>query len=131
MDEKEENVTKTEVKQEGGAQVVKESRSSTSTEETRLTLANGVWLLLGILETLLALRFLLKMFGANPASGFASFLYSLTDVFTGPFKGIFSTPTGEGDIVSAVFEPATLLAMVVYALIAWAVIKLVHLNKSE
>jgi hypothetical protein len=37
-----------------------------------------VWLLLSIFEALLALRFVLKLIGANPASPFAVALYGFT-----------------------------------------------------
>lgn len=130
-DNKQEEVHETEVKQEGPKRVVKESSSSSSTQETRLTLQNGIWLLLGVLQILLSFRFVLKLLGANPKSGFTSFIYSMSDLFTAPFRGIFSTPTAQGDITVAVFEPATIIAMVVYALIAWGIIKLININKSE
>jgi hypothetical protein len=37
-----------------------------------------IWLLLGILEAMLALRFIFKLIGVNPANAFASLLYSVT-----------------------------------------------------
>ena len=36
------------------------------------------WYVLGILEALLALRFLLKLMQANPLAGFTNFVYSIT-----------------------------------------------------
>src|SRR5512145_623029 len=44
-----------------------------------------IWLGLGILEVLLALRFFLKLIAANPSNLFASLLYSFTDLFLFPF----------------------------------------------
>jgi len=76
-----------------------------------------VWLLLGILEALLALRFGLKLIGANPASPFAVLIYGFTDLFLFPFAGLTGTPAAGG----MVLEISTLIAMVVYALIGWAV----------
>lgn len=49
---------------------------------------------------------------------------------TAPFRGIFSTPTTEGDITTSVFETSTLIAIAVYAVIAWGIVKLATLNKS-
>jgi uncharacterized membrane protein HdeD (DUF308 family) len=67
----------------------------------------------------------LKLFGANPSSGFVSVLYSITQLFLAPFTAIFSTATTQGIETKAVLEPGTIIAMIVYALIAWGVIKLI------
>lgn len=74
-----------------------------------------MWSLLAFLEILLAFRFVLRMIGANPNSGFAMFMYGLTGVFVGPFNGLVTTPTSGG----APLEITTLIAMAVYALIFW------------
>jgi hypothetical protein len=80
-----------------------------------------VWLFLGILEALLALRFGLKLIGANPASPFAVLIYGFTDLFLFPFAGLTGTPAAGG----MVLEISTLIAMVVYALIGWAVERII------
>ena len=82
-----------------------------------------VWLLLGILEGLLGLRFILKLIAANPDSPIAVFIYGLTGLFLLPFTGLTATPQLGGMIL----ELATMVAMVVYALIFWAVERLVWL----
>ncbi|MDP2966384.1 MAG: YggT family protein [Pelolinea sp.] len=80
-----------------------------------------VWLVLGILEALLALRFGLKLIGANPASPIAVFIYGFTNLFLFPFTGLTGTPTAG----SMVLEISTVIAMVVYALIAWALERII------
>lgn len=80
-----------------------------------------IWLILGILEGLLALRFILKLIAANPASPIAAFIYSLTNIFLLPFAGLTATPSAGG----MVLELSTLIAMVVYGLIAWAIERIV------
>lgn len=75
-----------------------------------------VWLLFGILEALIALRIGLKLIGANPASPVAVFIYGFTDLFLWPFTGLTGTPAAGG----MVLEISSVIAMVVYALIAWA-----------
>lgn len=80
-----------------------------------------IWLGLGILEVLLALRVFLKLIAANPGNLFASLLYSFTDLFLFPFAGLTQTPSAGG----MVLEVHTLIAMVVYALAAWALERLV------
>jgi hypothetical protein len=80
-----------------------------------------VWIFLGILEALLALRFVLKLIGANEASPFAVFVYGFTKLFLWPFAGLTGTPA----VGAMVFEFTTLIAMVVYALIAWAIERII------
>ena len=85
-----------------------------------------VWYILGLLEAFLAFRFLLKLFGANPYAGFTSFVYGVTYMFTAPFVAVFRVTAVEG----SVFEWATLLAMIVYWLVAWAIIRLFVMSRS-
>ena len=86
-----------------------------------------VWYILGIIELLLAFRFVLKLLGANPAAGFTSFIYSLSYVFAAPFLTVFrSSRIAEGNV----FEWTTLLAMVVYGIVAWGIIKLLVMGKT-
>ena len=82
-----------------------------------------VYYVLALLETLLAFRFFLYLFGASSVSGFVSFVYSVSDVFMAPFAGIFPTFV-EGE---AVFEWPVLVAMFVYALIAWGIVALIRI----
>jgi len=82
-----------------------------------------IWLLLGILEALLVLRFGLKLIGANPESPIVAFIYALTFLFLFPFTGMVASPT----FGSMVLELSTMFAMVIYALIAWAVERTVWL----
>ncbi len=86
-----------------------------------------VWYILGFVEILLAFRFLLKLFGANPAAGFSSFIYGITYVFATPFLSVFqSSQIATGNI----FEWTTLLAMLVYWVIAMGIIKLFLMGKT-
>jgi hypothetical protein len=85
-----------------------------------------VWYILGILEALLAFRFVLKLLGANPYAGFTSFIYGITYIFAEPFVNVFRLSAVAGSI----FEWTTLLAMIVYWLIALAIIKLFVMSKT-
>ncbi len=129
MDEVEERRKET-VVNDGDRQVVQERVSTNTTVDTRQTSSNIVWYIAGVLLALLAIRFVLKLTGANPSSGFVDFIYTLSGVFVAPFRGIFSTPTAEGDIVRSVFETSTVVAIIVYALIAWGISRLFTLNKK-
>ncbi len=81
-----------------------------------------IWLLLGILETVLALRFVFKLIGVNEANQFATFLYNLTDFFVAPFATLTGAPASGG----MVFEFSTLIAMIVFALVAWGLERLIY-----
>mgnify|MGYP003426702607 FL=1 len=85
-----------------------------------------VWYVVGILEALLAFRFILKLLAANPTAGFTSFIYGVTYPFAAPFLSVFKLPTVEGSVL----EWTTLLAMLVYFLIALAIIKLFVMSKA-
>ena len=85
-----------------------------------------VWYILGILEVLLAFRFILKLLAANPSAGFSEFIYGITYVFAAPFLNVFKRTAVEGSI----FEWTTLLAMLVYWLIAIGIIKLFLMGKT-
>jgi hypothetical protein len=89
---------------------------------TTFKVTQVIWLLLGFLETVLALRFLFKLIGVNPSNTFASILYGFTDFFVGPFASLTGAPAAEG----MVFEFSTLIAMIVYALIFYAIERLVY-----
>ena len=82
-----------------------------------------IWLALGILEGLIALRIGLKLIGANPDSPIVSLIYGFTYIFLFPFEGMTATPAAG----SMVLELSSLFAMVIYALIAWAVERVIWL----
>jgi hypothetical protein len=72
-----------------------------------------LWSLVAFLELLLALRFILRMIGANPDSGFAVFMYGLSGIFVGPFNGLVATPTSGG----VPLEVTTFIAMIFYGIL--------------
>jgi len=51
------------------------------------------------------------------------FLYNLSHIFVAPFNGIFNDQA----LGRSVFEISTLVAMLVYALIAWGIVSLGNL----
>ncbi|MEI8061781.1 MAG: YggT family protein [bacterium] len=86
-----------------------------------------VWYVLGIIEVLLAFRFVLKLLGANPAAGFTSFVYGITYVFANPFLSVFRSSQ---IVTGSIFEWTSLLAMVVYWIIATAIVNLFFMGKT-
>jgi uncharacterized protein YggT (Ycf19 family) len=86
-------------------------------------LAAFVWFAFGVLEGLIALRFTLKLIAANPNSEFAQFIYVITEPFMLPFRGLTASPAANGIVV----EIPALVAIIVYALLAWVIMKLIWL----
>jgi hypothetical protein len=84
-------------------------------------MARVVWFVFGAIEVLLAIRFVLAMLGANVEAGFVKFVYGMTGVFMAPFNAIFSTDK----VAGATFEWSALIAIAVYALVAWGLVALI------
>lgn len=86
-----------------------------------------IWYILGIIEALLAFRFIFKLFGANPEAGFSGFIYGITYIFANPFLSVFHN----SQIVSgSIFEWTTLLAMAVYWIVALGINRLLLMGKT-
>jgi|GEM_PF-297017 len=90
-----------------------------------------IWYILGIIEVVLAFRVLLKLLGANTYSGFTSFIYAISSPFASPFAGILGISGASGMIL----EWSTLIAMAVYAVLAYGIVALFQMvkptNKTE
>ena len=137
MDEVTEKTTT--VSEEGPAQVVKTTKSVSTppiktghpqevydTKKTIFRTYQIIWYVVGVIEALLTFRVLLKILGANAGSAFVSLIYVVSDPLALPFSGIFGiTWATEG----AYFEWSTLVAMIVYLLIAYALVHLMQIMK--
>jgi len=86
-----------------------------------------VYLVFGLVETLIAIRFVLRLLGANPDAGFAQFIYGITAGFIAPFVGLFGTPSTGGSVL----ELHSIVAIVIYALVAWLIAKVLWLAFGE
>lgn len=76
-----------------------------------------IWFLAFVLEMFIGFRIFLKVIGANPQAGFASFVYALTAPFLAPFAGLVSSPSAHGSIL----EITSVIALLVYFLFFWLV----------
>jgi YggT family protein len=86
-------------------------------------LATIAYALIGFIETLVGLRFVLRIIGASPASGFVAWIYDWSTPFVSPFAGIFgqqATVTGNGVAAQSVFDWTALIAILFYAVIGSA-----------
>ena len=77
-----------------------------------------------VIYALLAIRFLLALLAARRTAGFVQFIYTISDPFYAPFRGIVAEPTAEG---GARFALSILLAIVVYAVLHLGINKLLRL----
>jgi hypothetical protein len=82
-------------------------------------LALWVAIALATVETLLGFRLAFLIGEANSANGFVEFIYDVTDPLVEPFQGIIANDTLSN---GGIFEPATVIAMVVYLAAAALVI---------
>jgi len=85
---------------------------------------NTIYLLIGLLEVLLVLRFILRVTGANPDNTFAKFIYNLSAPFVAPFSTLFVSPTADGG--ANIFDVNLLVAIVVYAILGSLAVWLVQ-----
>jgi uncharacterized protein YggT (Ycf19 family) len=84
-----------------------------------------------VIYALLAIRFLLALLAARRSAGFVQLIYTVTDPFYAPFRGIVAEPTADG---GARFALSILLAIVVYALLHLGInglLRLVAHRKTE
>lgn len=86
-----------------------------------------IYYITGVLLTLLAFRFVLSLLGANRGNVFADFIYGLSYPFVAPFFGLFGYTVQYGQ---SRFEIETLVAMAVYALLAYGIVKMVRIARK-
>lgn len=103
-----------------------ESSYTSSTTKPIFRGTQIVWYILGMIETLLLFRFLLKVMNANPAAAFTSFIYGTTWPLAGPFVAVFN----KSSVLGSVFEWTTLLAMLVYLIVAMGIVRLFLMSKT-
>ncbi len=95
------------------------------TEEGRYNFraAAIVGFVVGVVDILIAARFLGKLLGASAQSAFVSFIYTVSGPLVAPFQGIF----GNGGSKANSFETADLVAIAVYAVIGWGLVMLIRI----
>jgi hypothetical protein len=82
-----------------------------------------VGFVVGLVDVLIAARFLGKLLGASAQSSFVHFIYQVSSVMVAPFTGIF----GDTGNKTNTFETASLVAIVVYAVIGWGLVVLIRI----
>lgn len=82
----------------------------------------------GLVIAVLSLRFILKLFGANPQAGFVSWTYETTAPLLQPFIAAFPTPSIKGGFT---LEFTTLFAILVYAVAGFLLQELITVVTSR
>lgn len=82
-----------------------------------------VGFIVGVVDVLIAGRFLGKLLGASSQSAFVDFIYHVSAPLVAPFIGIF----GDTGSKTNLFEAASLVAIVVYGVIGWGLVVLIKI----
>lgn len=125
MNEEEQSVERVETSEQvGGAQVERQTVKHSSTVSGRVVLSRIIWFVVGVICVFLAARILLMLLAANEGNAFVDFVYAVGGIFAAPFFGIFGYEPAYG---SSVFEISSVVAILVYVLVGWGVVKLVNI----
>lgn len=107
----------------------KKRRISVANQNSSIArIINISYFLFGALELLLIMRFVLYVVGANMTNGFADFINKLSQPFVVLFANLFQNPSLGG---ASVLELTTLIAMLVWAIVAWLVGRILWLSLSR
>lgn len=127
MDEQQTTEVRNTEVQNGATNVQRQTVSHAEVADGRVVAARVVWYIAGFIIALLLIRIVLFLLGANQGSGFVDFIYAVSGVFAAPFSGIFPAP----QYGKFFFDTASVVAIVVYSLVAWGIAKLFTLNKTN
>ena len=80
-------------------------------------------LVTGLIEGLLGLRIILKLFGASTVAPFVRWMYETTDSLLTPFSGMFPAPKlTDGFLI----EFSVLFALIIYATIGYLAVEILE-----
>lgn len=100
------------------------------TTEGSVFLSRFIGALFSLVEVTLAFRLVFKILGADPANIFVKSIYAVTQFFVGLFEGIFPVTLTTIDSLP-LFEPATLIAMLVVGVVGIILMGLVRPRKTR
>ena len=80
-----------------------------------------IWFLFCFLLAMIGIRVVLQLIGANTTAVFTQLIYGFTDLFLWPFMGI----TQNLAVGAMQLEITSVIAMIVYALLAWGLTRLI------
>lgn len=91
---------------------------------TAYWISGVIYFIFGVIEIAIGLRVLLRLLAANPDAGFSRFIYGFTAPFVAPFNGIVGEPSASN---GSVFDLPSILAIIVYLILSWIIVKLFQL----
>ncbi len=115
-------------KVQGDTNVTRQTVATSESVNERIILQRIIYYFAGVIIALLTIRIILQLLGANQTAPFVEFMYNLSGVFAWPFYGIFSYEPTFG---RSVFEISSLVAIIVYALVAMGLARLTTLTSSD
>jgi hypothetical protein len=113
---------------QGDENIRRQSVATTHNVGSGVVARRVVYYIAGFIIALLALRLVLLLLAANQGAPFVDFVYALSGFFAAPFYGIFSYQPSYGQ---SIFEVSTVVAIIVYALIAMGLAKLFTLTSNR
>lgn len=126
-EERQETEIRDTVVSDGNTTVQRQSVASRKQVSGIVIAQRVIWFLVGVINVLIALRFVLLLLGANREAEFTDLIYSLSAPFVSPFVGIFGEPV----YGQSVFEVSSLLAIVIYTLIGIGIGKALTLARPQ
>lgn len=84
-------------------------------------------LMLAVVGSILGLRFILKMFGANTGNDFVNWVYESSAEILGPFRNIFPSANLDGFVI----ELSTIFALLVYSILGMFAFYLIDILTPE
>lgn len=113
--------------QQGETNVQRQTVATASHVDGGVVARRVVWYIAGFIIVFLALRVLLLLLAANQGNFFVDLVYGVGGFFAMPFAGIFGSPT-YGQLF---LDTASIVAIVVYALLAWGIAKALTLTSAR
>ena len=113
---------------QGNTNIRRQTVATASKLDSSFVAQRIIYYIAGIIITLLILRMALLLLAANQGSPFVDFIYALSGVFAWPFFGVFNYEPSYGQ---SVFEISSLVAIVVYGLVAVGLAKLFTLTSTK
>ena len=115
-------------KVQGDTNIRRQTVATTEKVNERVVLQRIIYYFAGVIIALLAVRIILQLLGANQSAAFVDFIYAVSGMFAWPFYGIFSYEPSYG---KSVFEISSVVAIIVYGLVAVGLAKLTTLTSSN
>lgn len=89
-----------------------------------------VWWIIGVTEVILLLRIVQAVLGVEGGNFFTAFIYNVGRPLVAPFFTLFDN-YGQLTISNARFEYETLVAMVVYYIVAYVIVQLIRIFRTS